>query len=238
MTADLTQKPVMLITGTSRGIGRYLADYYVKSGFFVIGCSRTNADLDDDSYSHLSVDISNEEDVLEVFRYIRKDVKRLDVLVNNAAVNPSVLGTALLSYDTIMKAYKTNVFAPMLFCRESIKLMSRNKFGRIINIGSMVTKHEDFGGALYTSAKASINAFSRVLAKEVYRSGITVNVVAPSAIETDLSTQVNQKALKEVLSRNAVVEYGELADVSNIIDYLIGKESAAITGQVIYLGGV
>lgn len=237
MNIDAEQKPVMLITGTSRGIGKYLAEYYVKNGYRVIGGSRSAVSFDSDSYHHLIADVSNEEDVLNIFKYIRKEVKRLDVLINNAAINPAIISAALLPYETIAKVYRTNVFAPMLFCREAVKLMSRKKFGRIINMGSMAAKHEVAGEALYTSAKASLNAYSRVLAKEVYKSGITVNVVAPSAIETELSAQINQEALKEVLSRNAVAGYGEMADVSNTVNYLISKESAAITGQIIYLGG-
>ena len=116
--------------------------------------------------------------------------------------------------------------------------MTRNKFGRIINIGSMATRHEVAGEALYTSTKASINAFTRVLAKEVIRLGITVNVLAPSAIETDLSAVVNRDALMEVLNRNAIKNFGNFGDVSNSVDYLIKEENSAITGQVIYLGGV
>jgi 3-oxoacyl-[acyl-carrier protein] reductase len=102
----------------------------------------------------------------------------------------------------------------------------------------MASKHEVPGESLYTSSKSAINAYTRVLAKEVAKMGITVNVVAPSAIETELSNQINREALNEVLSRNAINELGNFSDVSNIIDTLIKPESSAITGQIIYLGGV
>jgi 3-oxoacyl-[acyl-carrier protein] reductase len=125
-----------------------------------------------------------------------------------------------------------------MFCREAIKIMGRNKFGRIINLGSMATRHEVAGEALYTSTKASINAFTRVLSKEVFNLGITVNVLAPSVIETDLSKAINKGALMDVLKRNAIKQYGNLIDVSNTIDYLIREESNSVTGQLIYLGGV
>ncbi|MBL0305007.1 MAG: SDR family oxidoreductase [Chitinophagaceae bacterium] len=107
----------------------------------------------------------------------------------------------------------------MLFCREAVKIMGRKKFGRIINLGSMASKHEVPGEALYTSSKAALNAYTRVLAKEVNRQGITVNVVAPSAIRTELSEKINQAALAEVLSRNAINDYGSFEDVSNAIDF-------------------
>lgn len=231
-------RPVMLVTGTSKGIGQYLADYYLEKGFTVIGCSRTACVVEHENYVHLVADIANEVEILNVFKYIRKEYKRLDVLINNAAINPAILSVAFLPYETIQKIFKVNVFAPIMICREAIKLMSRNKFGRIINMGSMATKHEVPGEALYTATKASVIAFTRVLSKEVSSSGITANVVAPSVIETDLSKAINQEALQEVLNRNAIKGYGEFKDVSNTIDYLIKEESNAVTGQVIYLGGV
>ena len=172
-----------------------------------------------------------------MFKYIRKDFKRLDILINNAAINPAILSSALLPYNTIENVFKVNVFAVMLFCREATKLMLRNKSGRIINMGSMAAKHEVAGEALYTSTKSALNAYTRVLAKEVSQMGITVNVVAPAAIKTELSAKINQVALREVLSRNAIQDFGEFADVTNIIDFLVKTESNAITGQIIYLGG-
>ena len=238
MSDTTLTRPVMLVTGTSKGIGQYLADYYLNKGFIVIGCSRTPCLIEHENYVHLITDIANEDEILNIFKYIRKEFKRLDVLINNAAINPAILSVAFLPYDVIQKIFKVNVFAPIMFCREAIKLMSRNKSGRIINIGSMATRHEVPGEALYTSTKAAVIAFTRVLSKEVYSFGITANVVAPSVIETDLSKAIKPKALQEVLNRNAVKGYGNFKDVSNTIDYLVKEESKSVTGQVIYLGGV
>jgi len=232
------KKKLVLITGTSRGIGAYLAKHYLLKGYIVIGCSRSISVIDEIDYFHIQSDISEELEILKVFSFIRKQFGYIDVLINNAAINPAIMSAALLPYESIQKAYKVNVFATMLFCREAVKLMSRKKFGRIINIGSMASKHEVPGEGLYTSTKAAVIAYTRVLAKEVYKQGITANVVAPSAIETELSKQINVNALKEVLLRNAIHKMGEFSDVSNVIDLLINEESSSITGQVIFLGGV
>lgn len=231
---------IFLITGTSKGIGRYLAEYYCKydTNYIVIGCSRSNTDLKLDNYIHYIIDITDEKEVISLFKEIKKNFQRLDVLINNAAINPSIISAALLSSDNIQKAYALNVFAPMIICREALKLMIRNKYGRIINLGSMATKHEVAGEALYTSTKASIIAYTRVVAKEVAKLNITANVLAPSAIPTDLSMQINQDALQEVLNRNAIHDFGKMEDVSNTINFLLDKNSNAITGQLIYLGGV
>lgn len=227
-----------LITGTSRGIGHYLASYYLERGQQVIGCSRSSSTITNDNYKHFEIDLGNESEILDMFRVIRRDYRKIDVLINNAAINPAIIMAALLPYETISTTFKVNVFGTMLCTREGIKLMLKNKFGRIINLGSMASKHEVPGESLYTATKSAINAYTKVVAKEVAKMGITVNVVAPSAIETELSNQINRDALNEVLSRNAINELGDFSDVSNIIDTLIKPESNAITGQIIYLGGV
>ena len=230
-------KKVLLVTGSSRGIGKYVAKHYCALNYTVIGCSRSVGTIEHSNYHHKCLDISLEKEIIELFKYIRQEFKRLDVLVNNAAINPAICSGALLPYATMEKIFRVNVFAPMLFCREAIKLMLRNKSGRIINIGSMAAKHEVAGEGLYTSTKSALNSYTRVLAKEVSKLGITVNVVAPAAIKTELSAQINQAALTEVLSRNAISQYGELADVTNTLDFLINADSSTITGQIIYLGG-
>ena len=229
---------IILITGTSRGLGRNLIEYYTNLGNRVIGCSRTANDFNNSLYTHIETDISNEKNILEIFTYIRKEFSRLDILINNAVINPKVLSSAYLPYTNIETAYKINVFSPMIFCREAIKLMISKKFGRIINIGSMVTKHESFGGVLYTPTKAAINAYSRVLAKEVFNAGITVNVVSPSVLKTNLLENTDKYKLNQILSMNAINEYGKMNDITNLIDLLIKDESKALTGQVFYLGGV
>jgi 3-oxoacyl-[acyl-carrier protein] reductase len=228
----------ILITGTSRGIGHYLATYYLNLGHNVIGCSRSKSTIENNHYKHFEIDLANEYDILEMFKLIRKEFKSISVLINNAAINPAIIMAPLLPYETISNTFKVNVFATMICTREGVKLMLKNKFGRIINLGSMASKHEVPGESLYTSTKSAINAYTRVVAKEVGKMGITVNVVAPSAIETELSNQINRDALNEVLSRNAINKLGDFSDVSNIIDTLIKNESKAITGQIIYLGGV
>jgi len=229
---------VILITGTSRGLGRYLAEYYCKKGFKVIGCSRSPSQYSDSNYKHFEGDISEMGFIREIFKFIKSEFGRLDVLVNNAVANPPFVNSVLLAADSVEKALKINVIAPMMFCQEAIKLMKKQVAGRIINIGSMVSKHEELGGAIYSTCKSAINTYSRVIAKEVSKTGITVNVVAVSALETELSEKLDHDFLMNVLKRNAIDKMGEMKDVSNLIDFLIRKESSAITSQILFLGGV
>ena len=229
---------VILISGASRGLGRHLAEHFCLQGAQVIGCSRGEGSLAHAGYRHFQVDVSQEDQVRRLFSGIRKSYGRLDVLVNNAAVNPAISLFMAVPTATIVKSFETNLLGPMLMSRGAIRLMMPARFGRLINIGSMAAKLEVAGETVYTAMKAALVAYTRVLAKEVYPAGITCNVVAPSALPTELSAQIDSAALAEVLKRNAIPAVGEFGDVTNIIDCLIRPESQAITGQAIYLGGV
>lgn len=234
----LGQKQVILITGTSRGIGRYLAEYYVRKNFEVIGVSRGENDFKAENYRHFSLDIVDEGKIKEMFFAIRKSYKQLHILVNNAAINTSNAPVLLTPLTAVTKAFETNFVGTFLVAREAAKLMSKNSFGRIVNFSSMAVQHDVPGGSIYTATKAAVVAFSRVFAKEIHKLGITCNVVAPAAIETDLSRALNQQVLLEVLQRNAIHGFGQFSDVTNVIDWLIQPESQGITGQTIFLGGV
>lgn len=229
---------VILITGARKGIGKYLAEYYSDKRFHVIGCSRKPADYSLPNYKYYSCDVTKETQVKKMLRDIKKTSNHIDILVNNAGVNLTLQSTMLVSYQNALRTMEINLLGTFLMCREVTKMMMKNSFGRIINIGSMAVKHEVEGEAIYTASKAAIISFTRVLAKEIYSLGITCNVVSPSAIETDLMSGINENALNNVILRNAVKTKGKMEDVSNAVDWLIKAESAAITGQVIYLGGV
>ena len=228
----------ILITGARKGIGKYLAEYYLDRGFSVFGCSRNPVDYSIPNYKHYSCDVSKETPIKQMIRDIKQTKGHIDILVNNAGVNLTLQPTMLVSYEKALKTVEVNLLGTFLMSREIAKLMMKNSFGRIINFSSMAVKHEVEGEAIYSASKAAIISFTRVFAKEVYPFGITCNVMSPSAIETDLMNGIEENALKNVLSRNAIKTKGKMEDVSNTVDWLIKPESSAITGQVIYLGGV
>ena len=228
----------IFITGSRKGIGKYLVEYYSDKGFKVFGCSREPINYSLPNYSHYICDITKEKQVKEMLRDIKKTNGYIDILINNAGVNLTLQSTILVSYQNALKTIEINLLGTFLMCREVSRLMMKKSFGRIINFSSMAVKHEVEGEAIYTASKAAIISFTRVLAKEVYPFGITCNVVSPSAIETDLMNKIDENALNNVLFRNAVKTKGKMEDISNTIDWLIKPKSDAITGQVIFLGGV
>lgn len=229
---------IFLITGTSRGIGKYLAEYYLNKGYKVIGCGRSKSPtLTHPEFTYFNCDVTSESDVMDMFVEIKSKFQRIDVVINNAGINASLALSIMTSLKSAKDTFNTNVIAAFLISRESAKLMVPNKYGRIINIGSMAVKHEVKGEAIYAASKAAVNSMTRVMAKELYPLGITCNVIAPAAVETSLMAAVNRVQLDDVLKRNAVPMVGDMHEISLATDFIINKDNHSFTGQILYLGG-
>lgn len=228
---------VMLITGTRKGIGKYLAEYYVKLGWEVVGCSRSDADFTLENYTHFCLDVADEKAVKKMFGAIRKQYGRLDVLINNAGI-ASMNHILLTPLSTMQKIFATNVFGSFIFLREAAKIMKKNNFGRIINFATVATPLKLEGEASYAASKAAIVNLTEISARELAEFNITVNALGPTPIETDLIRSVPKEKMDALISRQSIKRLGEFRDVSNAIDFFIKPESDFITGQVIYLGGV
>jgi len=227
----------MLVTGTRKGIGRFLCEHYLAEGWRVIGCSRDASDLDHPNYSHFRLDVSDEAAVVGMLRSISKTEKRLDVLINNAGI-ASMNHVMLTPKSTMDRIFATNVYGTFLFCREAAKLMGRRKFGRIVNFATVATPLKLEGEAVYAASKAAVVSLTEVLAREMAPFGITVNAVGPTPVPTDLVGSVPEAKMTALIARQAIPRYGEMRDVLNVIDFFIRPESDFVTGQTLYLGGV
>ncbi len=233
----MDQKKIILITGTRKGIGKELAEYYASSGCTVIGCSRGESSINMENYVHYQADISDENAVKNIFKYIRKEYGRLTALMNNAAVDLAHSPVVLVPFHAAEATIKVNFLGSFLMSREAVKIMMKHSFGRIINFGSMTVKLEEKGGAIYTASKAAISAYTKILAKEVYQYGITCNVVSPSAIKSDLMDTLDPELLQSLLKRNAIPYPGTTEELIHTLNWLMDPKSNAITGQNIYMGG-
>lgn len=227
----------MVITGTRKGIGKYLSAYYANMGYQVIGCSRNQVDFDFPNYHHICLDVSDEDAVKKLFGYVRKQYGRLDYLINNAGI-ASMNHALLTPMSTLHSIINTNFAGTFLFCREAAKIMQKNHFGRIVNFATVATPLKLEGEAIYAASKAAIVSLTQILAYELGGMGITVNAVGPTPIETDLIRSVPQEKIDALINRQAIKRLGDFRDISNAIDFLIKEESDFITGQVIYLGGI
>lgn len=228
--------PVTLVTGTRKGIGRYLAEYYSGLGHQVIGCSRGDVDWSHDNYRHVCTDVADEAEVKALFRIVRTEFKGLTNLINNAGI-ASMNHSLLTPAGTVSKILSTNVLGSFLFCREAAKLMRAAKYGRIVNFSTVAVRYKLEGEAAYVASKAAVEALTDVLSREFAEFGITVNTVAPVPIETDLIRAVPEDKIKALIDRQSVKKFGTFEDVANVTDFFLRPESGMINGQHLYLGG-
>jgi len=230
-------KMIFLITGSRKGIGYNLSKYYLDKGNIVIGCSRSESDLKHEHYSHYCLDVSDEQQVNNLFMQIRKQFGRLDVLINNAGM-ASMNHTLLTPLSTVNKLFDTNFVGTFLFSRQAVKLMKKNNFGRIVNFSTVAVPLNLEGEAIYAASKSAIEQFTKIFSKEIASMGITVNSIGPTPIETDLIKAVPKIKIEELLNQQAIKRLGNFNDVINVVDFYISSNSDFISGQTIYLGGV
>lgn len=231
------ESKIVLITGTSKGIGKYLSEYFLNQRSIVIGCSRGEKTIDHENYTHFIADVSEEEDVKRVIRAIRKKYNRLDILINNAGV-ASMNHIVLTPVATVKKLLETNLTGVFLFTREAAKLMKKNGGGSIVNFSTVAVPLRLEGEAVYGASKAAVANFTQVASKELAEWNIRVNALGPTPTYTDLIKAVPKNKIDELIEKQAIKRLGEFKDISNVVDFFVRDESDFITGQIIYLGGV
>jgi 3-oxoacyl-[acyl-carrier protein] reductase len=227
----------MVVTGTRKGIGRYLAEHWLAAGWTVVGCSRGDSDLEHERYRHFCLDVADEPRVAKMIREVNRDHGRLDAVINNAGI-ASMNHAVLTPLSTVRKVFETNVFGTFLFCREAAKVMMRAKHGRLVNCATVATPLKLEGEAAYAASKAAIQSMTQILAYELAAFGITVNAVGPTPVATDLIRNVPSEKIDALLSTQAVKRMGENRDVANVIDFFLRDESDFVTGQTVFLGGI
>lgn len=227
----------VVITGTRKGLGLLIANYFLENGYFVYGCSRRQSPLDHKNYTHYIMDVSSESDVINLVRTVYKERSRIDILVNNAGI-ASMNHFLLTPYETAKKLMNTNFMGTFLLCREVSKIMIKQRYGRIINFSTVAVPLNLEGELVYSSSKAAVEQLTKVLANEIGTFGITVNAIGPTPIETDLIKNVPENKIQELISRQSIKRLGEFDDILNVLKFFISDDSDYITGQVIYLGGI
>lgn len=233
----MSEARIIVITGTRKGIGRFLAETFLERGWHVIGCSRGASDLSHERYRHFELDVSDEKAVVSMMQTVRRAHGSVDALLNNAGI-ASMNHAMLTPLSTIERIFKTNVFGTFLFCREAAKLMARKKTGRIVNFATVATPLKLEGEAAYAASKAAVVSLTEVLAREMAPMNITVNAVGPTPVPTDLVGSVPQEKMDALIRRQAIWRYGTMQDVLNVCDFYLQDSSDFITGQTLYLGGV
>lgn len=233
----MSSAPITLITGTRKGIGRFLAEHYLSQGHRVVGCSRQAPDFEHPQYTHIAADVSDEEQVKELFARVRRDLGGIHNLLNNAGI-ASMNHSLLTPYATVRRVMDTNLGGTFLFSREAAKMMQKAKYGRIVNFTTVAVPLKLEGEAAYVASKAAVQGLTQVMSRELAQFGVTVNAIGPVPVETDLIRAVPKNKIAGLIDRQAIKRFGKYEDVSNVCDFFLKPESNFITGQILFLGGV
>jgi len=236
---------VALITGGARGIGKAIAENFARKGADLIiadisydSAAETAKELAASGIktSALRLDVSKSGDVAAGFAEIMSQFGRLDILVNNAGITRDGLLLRMKEedWDAVIGINLKGVF---LCSKEAVKVMVKQKYGRIINIASVVAFMGNPGQANYSASKAGIVGLTKTTAKEYASRGITANAVAPGFIATAMTDALAENVRQEMLKSIPAGAFGTAGDVANAVAFFASPESSYITGQVIHVNG-
>jgi 3-oxoacyl-[acyl-carrier protein] reductase len=232
----MTEQSVVIVSGASRGIGFELVTYYLSKGFIVVGCSRGPSTVNDESYSHYCIDVSDELSVRKMIREVMRKYNKIDALVTCVGIAPAATLISATSSTLVKDVLHTNVLGTFNLCKEVSKQMVKAGGGRIVTFSSMAVGLKEPGMGIYASSKSSIVDLTKILAKEVADHGITCNVVAPSMYMTDAVHELGQEVIEKALSRLTLKRVLKIEEITQVIDFFLHPNSSAVTGQVIHLG--
>lgn len=229
-------KRVMVITGTSRGIGRGVAEHFLSKGWTIEGCARGVGAITHPRYHHTQVNVADEESVRSWVRAIKRRQGKIDVLFNNAGLAPAAFAVLLTPGSLVEDVLKTNVMGSFLVAREAALVMTTKKYGRIINVSSMAVGLHEEGTAIYSASKSAIVEFTRIMAKELAPFNITCNVIAPSMFMTTAVEALGQEVINRALSKLTIKRTITMEEICHVLDFLISPLGGIITGQTIHMG--
>ncbi|MEY3068837.1 MAG: 3-oxoacyl-ACP reductase FabG [Pseudomonadota bacterium] len=242
MTHDLNGE-VVLVTGASRGIGAAIADLLAARGAKVVGTATSDAGAQAITTRMASVggvgkvlDVTDSAAVEAVIEDIGKSIGPISVLVNNAGITRDQILMRMKDEDWNL-ILDTNLSSVYRTSKAVMRGMMKARKGRIINIASVIGLTGNAGQANYAAAKAGIIAFSKSLAKEIGSRGITVNVVAPGFIQTDMTDTLPEEAKQALMGQIALGRLGSPSDIAEAVAFLAGPAAAYITGETLNVNG-
>jgi len=240
---EVLKGEIALVTGASRGIGAAIADMLAAQGATVIGTATSEAGasaIGERLAAHGGqgrvLDVSVPGQVEALIEAIGKEIGPLTILVNNAGITRDGL-LMRMSDEDWQAILDTNLTSVYRSSKAAMRGMMKARKGRIINIASVVGVTGNAGQTNYAAAKAGIIAFSKSLAKEIGSRGVTVNVVAPGFIETDMTAALPEEVKKGLVSQIALARLGQATDIANAVAFLAGPGAGYITGETIHVNG-
>jgi 3-oxoacyl-[acyl-carrier protein] reductase len=230
---------IVLISGTTKGLGLELARRYSDSGCQVYGCGRGDDNVGRGGYRHFRVDLQDEEQIVSMFRSIREDARHIDILINNAAV-AGMNQFMLMPHSANAHMLSVNVGSMISMIREGSKLMmsSPSGYGRVVNFSSVAVFHALEGQLAYSASKAAVEHITRTASKELASSNITVNCIRLPYLRTSMSRTIGAERIKALRQLQTVKRQCTFDDISYVTDMLTDERAGFITGETFNLGGV
>ena len=237
---NLKNKKV-LITGATGGIGNSLVQKFYSQGSSIIatGTNEEKLDLLKKNYPNIQIKkfgLENHDQIENFIETIYGNLKGLDVLINNAGITLDNLSIKLTE-ENWKKVLDINLTSSFLMCKFAIKKMLKNRYGKIINITSIVGHTGNLGQSNYAASKAGVVAFSKSLALEYARKNININCVSPGFIKTDMTDNINEDFKKVLISKIPSGDLGTGEDVSNCVAFLASDLAKYINGETIHVNG-
>jgi len=231
----------ILITGATGGIGNALVNKFDSLGATVLATGTNEEKLNNLKKNYTNINIEkfrlDEHDKIENFiEIVNEKLGGLDILVNNAGITLDNLSIRLTE-ENWKKVLDINLTSSFLMCKFAIKKMLRNKYGKIINITSIVGHTGNLGQANYAASKAGIIAFSKSLALEYARKNININCVSPGFIKTEMTDKINEEFKKDLINKIPSGNLGSGEDVSNCVAFLASDLAKYINGETIHVNG-
>lgn len=236
------KRKIALVTGASRGIGAAIAQQLLDDGFFVVGTATSEQganQISDRLAEHgagIVLDVRDIQAIDQVVTQIEQQFGAVAVLVNNAGVTRDNLLLRMNGdeWSDIVAIHLNSVF---YLAKRVLRGMTKARFGRIINISSVVAQMGNAGQTNYSAAKAGVEGFSRSLAREMGSRNITVNCIAPGFIATDMTHELSDEAKNKLLAQNAIPRLGTPEDIAYAVSFLANDKAGYITGTVLPVNG-
>ncbi len=236
---------VALVTGASRGIGAAIADRLGADGAIVVGTATSDSGAEKISARlaengiqgrGMKLNVTDTESVVSVLKSIEEKFGTPVILVNNAGITKDNI-LMRMKDEEWFDVIDTNLNAIYRLCRHSIRGMSKARWGRIINISSVVGAMGNAGQCNYAATKAGVGGFARALAKELGSRNITVNTVAPGFIDTDMTKELAEDHRQLMLAQIPLARLGQPEEIASVVSFLAGEGGGYITGETIHVNG-